>query len=255
LPVAGMTRLRLFQYIELGRHVDGPKGQEKEKELVFLNFELSGPKHPPIEIEGRKVPLTMSLTLPLSLNEKARFYKLFKRLNHDGKATHFAQFLGQDFLGTVFHKESGEGTEKRTYANLYNEDGLSIRPPFSVNINPETGDETQIRVTADPLLSPIKCFLWNFATKDMWDSLFIDGTWDDVTDKDGKVIRAGASKNWMQNRIRTARNFADSPLAEILLAGGEPDVGAAETPERSEANQEAAKDADAGAAADPLAGV
>ena len=258
LPVEGLARLRLVSYIELGIHNDGPPGKEKDKELVYLCWELSGPKYPPIEMEdGKKIPLTISQTLPLSLNEKANFYKLFKRLNHDGAATHFSQFLFSEngFLGTVVHNSSGEGNEKRTYANLHGAEGSTIKPPYIVTVDEDTGEEGQKLIKALPALSAPKCFLWNFATKEMWDSLFIDGTWDDQKDASGKVIKKGASKNWMQARIKEAKNFAGSPMAELLFAGGEPELPEAEKPARTEAAKEAVKDAKAGAAADPLAGV
>jgi hypothetical protein len=257
-PPAGLARLRLVEYIELGQHVDGPAGKEKQKELVWVKWELSGPKHKPKELDdGKKIPFTISQTMPLSLNEKARFYKLFKRLNHTGEARHFAEFLDPkwSFIGDVIHKESGEGTDKRVYANLYNAEGSTIRPPFIVTIDEETGEEGQKKLPADPALSPLKLFLWNFATKDMWDALFIDGTYDDIKDKDGKVTKEGGSKNYFQNRIKAAKNFVGSPVAELLFAGGEPDLPGAETPERSEENKQATADHKAGAAADPLAGV
>jgi hypothetical protein len=47
-------------------------------------------------------------------------------------------------------------------------------------------------------------------------------------------------------------NFKESPMAEILFAGGEPDLPEAETPERSDENVQASADQKAGASADPL---
>jgi hypothetical protein len=252
LPAAGLVRLRLIGYIELGQHEEEYKGEKKTREKVALIFELSGPKHPPIEVNGKKIPQTKTETLSLSLNEKATFFKLFKRLNHTGECTHFAELLGRDFLGTVIHVTKGEGADKKTYANLKDDSGFTIRPPYVDD--PETGESR--RVTVDEPLSPIKCFLWNFATKPMWDTLFIDGRWDDKKDKDGTVIKEGTSKNYWQNRIKSAANFKGSPIAEILFAGGtEPDLPNSEAPERSEENKQAGTEADAGAAADPLAGV
>jgi hypothetical protein len=238
LPAAGLVRLRLVRYLEIGKHIDKDmQGKEKIVDQVVLTWELSGPKHPPMDINGVKTPMTMDIYMTLSLNEKANFFKLFKRLNYDGQATHFAQLLGKDFLGTIVHVEKGEGADKRTYANLKDESGFTIRPPYIVTVNEETGEEGQKRINAEPALSPLKCFLWNFSSKEMWDSLFIDGKWDDKKDKDGKVVKEGASKNYWQNKIKSAVNFNDSPLAAILGAGGEPDLPGAETPDRA-ANDE-----------------
>ncbi len=257
LPAEGLCRLRLTGYIELGQHEQDFKGEKKLKDRVALTFELSGPRHQPMKIGEVEVPHTITITEALSLNEKANFFKLFKRLNHTGEFTHFAQLLNGEFIGNIHHNVVGEGDNKKTYANLRGADGYTIRPPFTVNVDAETGEETQIRLKADPAKAPLKCFLWNFPSKEMWDSLFIDGKWDDQKDKDGKVIKEGTSKNYWQNRIKAAKNFKGSPMAEILFAGGEPDLPGAETPERSEENQQAAADATAGATTndDPLAGV
>jgi hypothetical protein len=243
LPAAGPTRLRLISYIELGIHEDGPVGQKKNKELVYLEFELSGPKHPATSEEtGREKPFTINITLPLSLNEKANFFKLFKRLNHTAEHTHFAQLLGKPFIGEVVLSTKGEGNDAVTYANLRDDAGYTIKPPYGVDF--DSGESRLIAV--DEPKTPLKCFLWNYADKAMWDSLFIDGKWDDKKDASGKVIKEGTSKNYFQNRIRAAQNFKGSPVGELLFAGGEPDLPDAEQPERRPAN-------DAGASGDPLA--
>lgn len=251
LPVAGLTRLRFVGYIELGIHEEEFKGDKKKREKVSLIFELSGPKHPATDYDGKKVPHTITINESLSLNEKSNFYKLFKRMNYTGEATHIAQLLGKEFLGTIFHNTKGEGTDAKTYANLRDDSGYSIRPPFVDD--PDTGESRRINV--DEPLTPIKCFLWSFCSKPMWDDIFIDGKWDDKKDDKGNVIKEGTSKNYWQNRIKSAINFQGSPMAEILFAGGEPDLPGGETTERSEANQQASADAKAGAAEDPLAGV
>ena len=254
LPVEGLTRLRLVSYIELGKHEKTNKGETKVKDLVYLAFELSGPKHPAKEIDGKKYPHIISFTETLSLSEKANFYKLFKRLNHTGQFTHFAELLGESsLLGQVVHNSSGEGDQKKTYANLRDAGGSTIRPPYQED--PNTGES--ILVTADPAITPLKCFLWNFPSKEMWDSLFIDGRWDDKKDDKGAVIKEGASKNYFQNLIRSAKNFQGSPLQELLFAGDAlADLPSSEAPPRSDEDKQAGVEASAaGASADPLAGV
>lgn len=250
IPEAGLTRLRFISYIELGAHYD--EKYKKTKKEVVLQFELSGPKHPPLELEdGRKVPFVITINENVSLNEKANFFKLFKRMNHTGQFTHMAEMLGQEFLGTVVLKKSGEGADARTYANLRDDGGYTIRPPFVED--PETGDSRRIEVQAP--LTPLKCFIWDYADKAMWDSIFIDGRWDDKKDDSGKVIEEGRSKNYYQLQIKAADNFAGSPIAELLLSDGLPDLGDAEQPNRSEADKEASADKKAGAAVDPLESV
>lgn len=244
-PAEGLVRLRFVAYVELGKHEEEFKGEKKIKDKVQLGFEASGPRHPPSE-DG--TPIRFTIIENYSLNEKAHFYKLFKRMNHEGTATHMAQLLGQDYLANVVHKTVGEGDSKRTYANLRDDAGYTIRAPYVDD--PESGERR--RVTVDEAKTPIKCFLWNYASKEMWDSIFIDGMYDEVKDDDGKVIRPAKSKNVLQERIKTAINWQGSPMQEILFAGGDVATPEAAKPERTEENMQASADAKAGAAADPL---
>jgi len=265
VPAAGMVRLRFISYIEIGVHEDeDQKGNKRDKEFVKLQFEHSGPKHPPrVSEDGNtKYPQITTITLPLSLNEKSHFYKLFKRMNHTGEYRHMSQMLGQDFLGTIVHRDNGkEGDAKRIYANLRDDGGYTIRPPF--NEDPETGESK--RITADPAITPLKCFLWNYGDQPaepggptLWDMLFIDGKYDDKTDDSGKIIQEGKSKNYWQNLIRSAKNFADSPVGQMLFAGGAPDLPGAEQPERKPEDVQAGVEAKAAANSnntDPLENV
>lgn len=250
-PEAGITRLRLISYIETGQWRD--EKYDKTKDGVTLQFELSGPKHAPTKLDdGREIPLVVTIRESLSRNEKSNFSRLFKRMNHTGQYTHMAQMLGQDFLGEVVLNTSGEGSAARTYANLRDTAGYTIRPPFASDF--DTGES--VRVTVAPALNAVKCFLWDHCDKEQWDSIFIDGRWDDKTDDKGNVTQEGRSKNFYQDTIRAATNFQGSPIAELLFSqGATPDLGDAEAPERSEVDVEAGKDKKAGAAADPLEGV
>lgn len=252
IPAAGMVRLRFVSYVELGIHEDEWKGVKKNKNRVVLQFELSGPKHEPRDFDGRKIADVITINENISLNEKANFYKLFKRMNHTGQFKHMAQMLGQEFLGTIVHVTKGEGDQKRIFANLRDDGGYTIRPPYVED--PETGESK--RITVQPALTATKCFLWDYADKEQWDSIFIDGRWDDKTDDAGKVIEEGRSKNYYQNTIKAATNFSGSPLAEVLFAGVDQlELGEGEKPERSEADKEATSDAKAGVPADPLEAV
>lgn len=256
IPEAGLVRLRFITYIELGKHEDTFKGEVKRKDKVTLQFELSGPKHAPTVMDdGRVMPMIITINENLSLNEKANFFKLFKRMNHTGKHKLFAEMLGKEFLGEVVLVKKGEGAEAKTYANLRNDGGYTIRPPYHENLEGES-----VKVEVQPALTPVKCFLWDTANpvalKAMWDSLFIDGMWDDRKDDKGNIVEAGRSKNYYQNHIKAALDFAGSPIADLLFAeGGDPlDLGGAEKPARSDEDQQATADEKAGAR-DPLEGV
>lgn len=209
-PAAGIARARLVAYIELGKHRDEYQGQVKVKDKVQLVFELSGPKHEPREAEdGTKYPHRITITESLSLNEKANFFKLFNKMrNGRAEVQHMSQMLGEPFLVKVVHKTSKNG---KTYAQLRELTGeYTIKAPV---IEDEDGNVRKVKV-ADPL-SELRLFIWDLASKEMWDSLFIDGEYEARTTDDGVELPA-KSKNVLQNKIREALNFEDSPIGAIL---------------------------------------
>lgn len=243
-PEAGHGYARFVQYIELGNQPDSYDGKPKTVEKVRLAFELIGKKWPVNEETGLR-PL-VGFNMAKSLSAKSHFFKMFSRMNYDGSAKHMAQLLGKPFKVEVTHNVKGEGDKKRTYVNLRNADGYTVAPAFKEITDEETMEVTMVPVTVPEPTHPVKVFLWNKPSKGQWDNIFIDGERDD-----------GTSKNWMQDMIRSAKNFAGSPIQQLLGVGGkEPDVGEAEKPKRTEANKEKAKAAGAankgGAAADPL---
>ena len=264
-PAAGPCRLRLIAYIELGKQKGTFQGKPVVKEKVQLVFELSGPKHQPkVMDDGTKLPHRITVTENLSLNEKANFFKLFTRMNYAGAATHMAQLVGEAYLGTVYHRTyKGRDGKDRIAVDLSNKaDGYSIRPPRFED--PETGELRVIAV--DPPISALRCFLWDYADKEQWDSLFIDGEYPERKDDKGVVVAKAKSKNVLQHAVLRAVNFDGSPLHALLAAGGGtidiPDAedGADAAPESAgEALAGAAASAGtekpASAAADPLAGV
>lgn len=247
-PAAGVCRLRFISYIEIGKHENRIPGKPpKVEDQVQLTFELSGPKHEPKVLEdGTVIPHRIVLTLNKSLNEKATFFKLFKRMNYAGTATHMAQLLGGAYLGTVVHNTKGEGADKKTYANLKDDNGITIRPPTIDDV--ETGETRTINV-AEPT-SDIRCFLWDFASKEMWDSLFIDGEYEE-----------GKTKNVIQAKVQAALNWEGSAMWNILRSGGAvPDVPSGEgkpAASSASAGQATAPSATSAvtAAADPLSGI
>lgn len=262
-PAAGVCRLRLIGYIEIGKHENRiPNKPAKIEDQVQLVFELSGPKHPAKTLEdGKVIPHRLTITVAKSLNEKANFYKLFKRMNYSGDAKIMAQLLGRSFLGTVVHDVKGEGADRKVYARLKDDAGYTVRPP--VVDDPETGETRTIE--AAPQISPTRLFLWDMPSKEMWDSLFIDGAYDD-----------GKSKNTIQDKIKSALNWDGSSMWNILRSNGAvPDVPGGEgkpdplasasgegnpstpTPSSTASNTatSATKSPSSGAAADPLAGV
>lgn len=233
-PAEGPCRLRLVSYIELGKHSKKFKGVDKVTPRVALTFELSGTKHAPVD----GVPHRITIEENLSLNEKSNFFKLFQRMNYKGTAKHMAQLLGEPFKGVVVHdKWKGNDGKDRISAELRGPDGYTIQPPRIEDDEEESGYRT---MTVDPAISPIRCFIWDLAEKDQWDSLFIDGEYPARTNDKGEVTHPAKSKNQFQNKIKTAVNFKGSPIHTLLTAGGvEIDIPAVdnddERPDRDEA--------------------
>jgi len=227
-PAEGLVRLRFVGYIECGKHDKVYKGDTKQKEFVKLIFEASGPKHPPRE-DGS--PILFELSMAKSLSEKSGLFKLFRKMNPTASKTHMAELLGDAFIANVIHNKVGEGDQQRTYANLTDVDGnYTIRLPQVDNVDPETGETTRVNIAVAEPVSPIRCFLWDYADKEQWDSLFIDGMYEARTDDKGKETSPARSKNKYQLYIMAAHNWVGSPMQEILFAGGEADIPDAEKP-------------------------
>lgn len=217
IPEAGTTVGRLIEYIELGKQPQKPyQGKPKPPaEVVIVTFELLHPKKniKEIEVDGekRKIADRIRLTVTKKLGEKARFKKLFNKLQY-GRAdkAHIAQMLGEPFILDIYHNQNEDKT--KTYANVEKDGEYTIRAAIKpADPMDENSKPTPINVPA--ALSPIKLFIWDIPNKETWDSLFIDGT---HTRKDEKGNETEHSNNWIQERILSATNYAGSPLEALL---------------------------------------
>lgn len=251
-PATGLARARLVGYFETGVHEENDfsnPGKTKDREKVDLVFELSGPNHEPTVRDGVTIPIRVTVQETLSFNERANFFKLFAAMNYAGKATHMAELLGEAFVVEVFHKKSADG--KKLYANLkgtsettppgngYNIKGTTVQDPL-------TGKNIALEVA--PAITELKAFIWDIADKEMWDSIFIAGEWEERKEGD-KVTAPARSKNLIQQKIKSAKNWTACPCYAVVTTGGvEADIPDAEEPE------EVMKPV-GGAGADPLAGL
>lgn len=215
-PKEGRTVARFVEYIEIGNQPQKPfEGKPKpDAAEVFLGFELLNPARDlrEIEVEGGEKKLVadfIRIRLPKKLGEKARFKKLFNKMlyGRDG-ITHIAQMLGEAFLVGISHGKSADG--KKTYVNLDKDGEWNVGAPRIED--PLEGTVKNLNVREN--IRPLRIFLWNNATQDTWDSLYIDGT------RKVKVegVETEVSKNWLQELILSAKNYQGSPL-EALLAG------------------------------------
>ena len=217
---AGPTVARFIEYVELGVHGQKPyKGKAKpDIDQVRMVFELNSPKHiKEIEVDGGKktVANLQVLTLSLKKNDKSSYTKLLKAMIYGReKIVHMAQMLGEAFIITIEHNvvKGKDGNPDVTYANMFNEaKGWLISAPRVVD--PITEVTTQVPVPV--AINPKRIFLFANPNKPTWDSLFIDGT---RTVKQADGTEKEESKNWLQNKIKSAKNFPGSPL-DIMLNG------------------------------------
>lgn len=258
-PAAGVTTARIVGYYEVGKHEFEYDKKKKTQDEVAIVFELTGKQHPHIETDNGPVPVRMTLTLGLSTNEKAHYFKIFSRLRNDEK--HFVQLLGQGVLLEVIH-EKGKNDPNKTFAKISKD---SIRKPvmdvpeMDENGQPTGGFKSQA-IPVPKQITPLGAFVWDFADAEMWDSIFIEGEYPERKDeKTGKVIAEARSKNRIQLQIASALNFKGLPCYDYAAAklSGSSTV----TKEGVDALDEAVGDVDtapakqAVASDDPMAGI
>lgn len=235
--VAGVRLMRFVGYYELGiREFSGKdknsgKQYKTKKNMARLIFELCGPNDEPREINGELTPNRVKIDVNLARSERSIGFKLFGLMNYKGDAKIFPQLLGRVFIGEVHLNVVGEGDEQRTYANLRDKDGnLTIQPPLEKNAR--AGTVVDISDECRPAVTPLGVFLWDHASKAMWDAIYIPGTFGE----------GGPSRNVFQEEIKKAVNFAE--IADIVAGGDALALGLedAEKPQRSEQDVQASAD-------------
>lgn len=257
-PAAGTCIATLVGYIELGRRVKkGYKGApDKKVRKARWIFELAGGTNPHTKTEdGTKIAkrITVHTWLPEAgkkASDKSGFFKLFSLMNADKAAKIPAQLLGKHVKVIVSQERFTPegGGDEIVYGSIGSaQEGFRITPA-QIDLTDEAGMPTgQVKLIPAPeVVSTQRCFLWDYANKQMWDSLFIDGEYDAKVDDKGNVTSPAKSKNVIQEEIKLALDWVGSPMQEILSAGGELEVGELE---------ETPSGAGGSAAEDPLAGM
>lgn len=191
----GVVMARLVEYIELGSHRVEYQGKLKDATpMARLGFAIYGEGY---QQDDGTPGIIRTYEFSLSTNEKAKAFKLFKKLNYKGTAKRFSQLLSEPYLLKIVHTKPKDATQKpRAIIDL--EGFLPPHDPVSKSPYP-------VPVAPDEMY---RLFLWNKPTKAMWDSLYVEGTFDD-----------GNSKNFVQERCMAATDFPGSAL-EALLGGG-----------------------------------
>ncbi len=232
-PAEGLAKLRLIGYVEVGKQRSVFKGVEGFKDQVKLIFEIHGKKWEPKDIDGKKVPQRITVTLNRSTSAKAGFYKLFLKMrDNNPDITHMAELLGEAFMGKIRHREyevtNNGQKEKRIAAELTDaEKAWTITPPYVdvpvMEKDEDTGEmvptgEYERRPQSVPAaMSPLRLFIWDHADKEQWDSLEIEG--------------ADADKQHLKLTVLKAKNFVGSTaeaaatVSEALRAAAQKGAG------------------------------
>lgn len=236
-PNAGTCIATLVGYIELGLRVKpGFKGaaDKKMRKARFI-FELAGGTNPvTVTEDGTKIAKRINVNVWLPApgkqpSEKSGLYKVMQALNHakDPAIKIPAQLLGKHVKVIVSQEKfTNAAGDEITYGSLGSaNDGFRISPA-QIDLTDEAGMPTgQVKLIPAPeVVSALRCFLWDYASQPMWDSLFIEGEYEATEAKDGQPARPAKSKNVIQDEVRTALDWTGSPMQLILSAGGELDV-------------------------------
>lgn len=195
----GWAFARFVEYIEFGNQPQEFNGQAKEPapeaQIGFALYDTADRKY---SNDDGSPYIIRPYSFALHQNEKARAHKLFVAMNWKRTAKNFPQMLGQDFLVYIGHYDKSK-TDKTKVSRI---DLDKIFPALD-------------QMTSQPLPVPpareedVAIFLWDYPTKEAWDSLFREGTFDD-----------GKSKNTLQEKCMCAANFEGSALQALLMGSG-----------------------------------
>ena len=228
---AGIALFRLREVLEFGTKETEYKGVKKDAKPVSLVFELVHPRHAINRNDDGSFLRNHEVTVRLnkSNNDRAKYMKLFNKLNFDGAVAtpagtipSFAAFLGKPFYGNVHANVSL--ANGKTYINLDKDGEYTIGAPrvaATDDMGAPTGEFNTIPVPE--MNGAQKCFLWETGVDDatykaMWESVAIVGE-----KKDGTPY-----KNWIQEAILSPENEAlPGSRAERLFKFGEIDLSEA----------------------------
>ena len=202
LPKEGKHLARLVEYIEVGDHVHPKFGAQKDS--IILGFELlsSGDTY---EHEGeKKAPIFRTFPFKASRFHNSGAMKVFRGLNYkqDKRITGFDQLIGVPCIISIQHREkqtaNKDGT-KDQYA-AFDFDHVAYAP---VQQDVLTGDTQDIKV--HPQINKSKVFDFHNPSAEVWNDLFIEGTYEN-----------GETKNWIQAKVKSATNYPGSALEKLL---------------------------------------
>ncbi|WP_157643462.1 hypothetical protein [Burkholderia ubonensis] len=230
-PAAGIARARFVGYFELGTHEEEFEGKKRDREKVDFVFELSGPNHVPTVLGGQAIPVRITVQETLDMSCGSSFHELFDAMDRacGGGATHIAEMLGKPFIVEVFHRRSRDG--KTVYANLRGPNGYNVKG--TALKDSRTGKPVVVDVAQ--AITDVKAFIWGIATTADWYSIYIPGEYPERRDADGSLVAPARSKNYIQERIASAKNWASHPLSKEVQLGPDPNAPTLEEMEKQRA--------------------
>lgn len=228
----GQYMARFCEYIEKGTQKNPWEASKPPRPVAELRFAV----FPIDEVDGvrtvSKEPVFLTTyDQTISNHEKATMKGIYNKMNYrnDATKTHIAMFLGQAFMiGVVKYENKAKKSANKI-------DLKAITPA----IDPISGAPYPVPELDD---KAYRVFFWDMPTKETWDALYIEGTYEDGD-------RKGESKNFVQEGILKAVDFPGSALEQML--GGSPSIptGMLETAE----SEQALPDAPAAPVAAPAA--
>lgn len=192
----GKSLGRLVQYIEFGSQPQEFEGVAKAPaDEMRLGFELYGPNY----LNDDGTPYVIStFDTAISTNAKAGAFKLFKLLNWKGTHKNWVGLVGELFIVDIVNVMTKGATPKKVHRiNM-----AGFLPPLD--------PLSQAPYPAPAMHEPnLKLFLFDKPNMQCWNSVFVDGKFDN-----------GDSKNFIQEKILSAKNFAGSPVEAMLMTNG-----------------------------------
>lgn len=209
----GQVFLRIVEYVELGTQTRKTKNEQGVEEIKpvpnafrvgFAVFSPSGKNAEAYQFEDGTPKIMRTYVQMTSRSTNSNAYKWFRAWNYTGEASTMAQLIGNVYIGKAV-KEKGR----------MRIDFAAITPAM----DPRTGELYDVPEVPD---SVYKFFIWDDATKEMWDTLYFE-------------TKEGRKESFYQKDILKARNFEGSPV-QAMLSGEDISIEEDEKPSKHTKN-------------------
>ena len=209
-------------YVEMGMHTNKNGDSKPTAKLFFELFDVDDSTTNYTRVITKDgvqqtvgSPITHNMS-NISRNEKAKYRldvdALLKATGQEGETSPL-KLLGKTVMIPVVHNKD-KTDPKKFYVNL---EVTQCKAPFACNAVGQSDMSKPLSIPVDPMTLPIKMFVFKAPSPTMWQTIFIDGSYE-IEDKDGK--KTEKSKNWLQETIKKADNFSGSAVESMLIQQG-----------------------------------